>query len=131
MPLDQLFYHLVWSTKRRLPIISAELEACLFSAIRRKASGLGIQVFALNGWIDRLHLVASIPANLSVADAVGAMKGYLSFYLNYRGCSGSFYWQEEYGAFSLDRISRLKSLRYVEKKNTILRKPDLSGNGNM
>jgi putative transposase len=116
MPLCQLFFHLVWTTKNRLPLISDDVECTLFSAIRRKASGLRVQLFALHGWTDHLHLVASLPAELSVAKTIGAMKGYSSFCINHCGLAGSFYWQEEYGAFSLDRASLPLCIRYIENQ---------------
>ena len=33
MPYWRMFYHVVWATKRRLPLITAEVEAVLFPAV--------------------------------------------------------------------------------------------------
>ena len=49
MPFWQLFYHLVWSTKNREPLIIAEYEPLVYDLIVRKASSLGGKVFAIGG----------------------------------------------------------------------------------
>jgi putative transposase len=64
VPYCQLFYHLVWATKDRAPLLTAEVEPILHGLLRSKAVRLGAQVFALNGIEDHVHLIASIPPSL-------------------------------------------------------------------
>lgn len=117
MPQCKLFYHLVWTTKGRIPVLEAEIEAGIFLAIRKKASGLRLRIYALNGVHDHVHLVTSVPPKLSIANVVGEMKGYSSFCVNHHLIDGgSFYWQEEYGAFSLDQSSLSTCIGYVENQ---------------
>jgi REP element-mobilizing transposase RayT len=117
MPQYKLFYQLVWTTKNRIPVLEAEIETGIFLAIRKKASGLRLRIYALNGFRDHVHLVVSIPPRLSIANVVGEMKGYSSFHINHHGMGGgSFYWQEEYGAFSLDESSLSACIGYVENQ---------------
>ena len=49
MPFTRLYYHLVWSTKNRLPMIALEFELRLFPYLRLKAVDLNYKVPALNG----------------------------------------------------------------------------------
>jgi putative transposase len=117
MPYCELYYHIVWATKNRLPIISANIEPNIFSAIRRKALGLGMRVIAINGFSDHVHLVASVPSKVSIANVVGELKGYSSFRTNHSLPEfPSFYWQEEYGAFTLDQSSISACVQYVENQ---------------
>lgn len=44
MPYWQLFYHIVWSTKGREPLLTPDIEPFVFDFLRRKAIGLGATV---------------------------------------------------------------------------------------
>ena len=117
MPYWQLFYHLVWATKAREPLLTPEVEAFVYNALRAKAAGLGAVVFALNGIADHTHLVASVPPSVAVATFVGQVKAVASVKLNQSGISKvHFAWQEEYGAFSFDGKRLPYYVAYVEKQ---------------
>jgi putative transposase len=103
MPYWQLFYHLVWATKHREPLITPAVAADIYGFLRGKAIGLGATVFAVNGVADHVHLVVAIPPKIAVAMLVGQIKGLASAKANKAGLTSTpFYWQEEYGAFSFD-----------------------------
>jgi putative transposase len=117
MPYWQLFYHFVWATKGREPLLTPEVEAFVYNALRAKAAGLGAVVFALNGVADHTHLVASVPPSLAVATFVGQVKAVASVKLNQSGISTvRFAWQEAYGAFSFDGKRLPYYVAYVEKQ---------------
>ena len=101
MPYWQLFYHVVWATKNREPLLTARLEPVVHGFLRAKAVGLGAMVFALNGVEDHVHMVASIPPGIPVARFVGQVKAVASAKLNKSGLSvGRFSWQKvKVGAF--------------------------------
>jgi hypothetical protein len=67
MPYWQLFYHIVWTTKNREPLLSPELEPIVYGFLRGKATGLGAAIFALNGTVDHVHLITAIPPSLAVS----------------------------------------------------------------
>jgi REP element-mobilizing transposase RayT len=48
MPYWQLFYHIVWSTKDREPLLTPDVEPIIHGFLRSKAIGLEAVVFALN-----------------------------------------------------------------------------------
>ena len=108
----QLFYHIVWATKYREPTITPKREEALFNFIRSKAYALGGTVHALNGTVDHVHLVASIPPKIAIARFVGQVKGVSSARYNEevrQDLETRFYWQESYGIFSFDK----KRLPYI------------------
>ena len=49
MSFWRLYYHLVWSTKNREPLIQPKVEPRLFAYIVRKAAELECYVYAING----------------------------------------------------------------------------------
>src|SRR5512136_621128 len=100
MPYWQLFYHIVWSTKDRLPLLTPEVESVIYGFLRSKAIGLGATLFALNGTVDHVHMVTAIAPAIAVAKFIGQVKAVASTRFNKSGQSATpFFWQEEYGAF--------------------------------
>ena len=117
MSYHQLFYHLVWATKHRAPLITPDFEPALHSWIRAKAIDLGAMIFALNGMADHVHLVASIPPTLAVSKFVGQVKGASSARVNRSGSlSTTFAWQDRYGAFTFDKKRLSRVVAYVERQ---------------
>ncbi len=117
MPYWQLFYHIVWSTKDRLPLLTPDVEAIIHDLLRGKAVGLGATVFALNGVFDHVHLVVAIPPRIAVAKFIGQIKAVASTKFNKSRVSEvSFFWQEEYGVFSFDGKRLPNYIAYVERQ---------------
>ena len=115
MSFWRLYYHLVWATKNREPFITTELEPKLYSYLLKKAAELEIGVYALNGWVDHIHMVVSIPLKLAVADAVKNLKGASAHYLNHEGTlGGNFIWQRGYGALRVGERQKSIAIAYVE-----------------
>ena len=117
MPYWQLFYHIVWSTKDRLPLLTPEVEAVIYGFLRSKAIGLGATLFALNGTVDHVHMVTAIAPAIAVAKFIGQVKGVASTKFNKSGQSANpFFWQEEYGVFSFDGKRLPNYIAYVERQ---------------
>ena len=114
MPFWRTYYHLVWATKKRAPLIRPELEPQLYEYLRRKARGMGVRVYAINGWTDHVHVIVSIPPRLAVAAVVKRLKGASSHYLNRReGAEELFRWQRGYGALTLGERQLPRAIAYV------------------
>jgi putative transposase len=117
MPYWQLFYHLIWATKHREPLMAPAVAAEIHGFLRSKAIGLGATVFAVNGVADHVHLIVAIPPRIAVATFVGQIKGVASAKANKAGLTRTpFYWQEEYGAFSFDGKRLPNYIAYVERQ---------------
>ena len=117
MPYWQLFYHLVWSTKNRRPLLTPEIEPVIYGYLRAKATGLEATVFALNGVEDHVHMVVSIPPKVAVAKFIGQIKAVASTRYNQSGIGeATFAWQEEYGVFSFDGKRLPNYIAYVERQ---------------
>lgn len=83
MPYWRLYYHLIWATKGREPMLQPHLDAQLYPYLAAKAAAAGAIVYAVNGWIDHVHMVLAIPPSIAVADIVQRVKGASSHYLNH------------------------------------------------
>ena len=117
MPYWQLFYHIVWSTKDRLPLLVPQIELVIYGFLRSKAIGLGATLFALNGVADHVHMVAAVPPKIAVAKFIGQVKAVASTKFNKSGQGAApFFWQEEYGIFSFDGKRLPNYIAYVERQ---------------
>jgi putative transposase len=119
MPFWRLYYHLVWSTKNREPLIQPQVEHRLFGYLREKANQMGCEVYAINGWHDHVHVLVSIPPKHSVSDVVKNLKGASAFHINHDvpgPQDGWFGWQRGYGVFSLGERQIAVAEEYVARQ---------------
>ncbi len=114
MAFWRLYYHLVWATKNRQPLIDNQREARLYPYIVSKADSVNCIIHALNGTPDHIHLIVSIPPKIAVAEFVKRIKGSSSHYLNQTfPAPPQFAWQEGYGVFSLGSKQLDTGIAYV------------------
>ena len=72
--LTNLLFHVVFSTKDRLPLIDAELKPDLLAYIGGIVRELGGKLLAANGTADHVHLLLRLPPRLALADTVRVVK---------------------------------------------------------
>ena len=102
MPYWRLFYHIVFATKNREPLITPDIEDELHGYLTGKATSLGAIVYAVNGTEDHVHIVASVPPKIALSNFVGQIKGATSHHINHLpGRDGPLFdWQRGYGVLS-------------------------------
>ncbi len=114
MPYWQLYYHLIWATKDRHPLITANLEVELHRYLRGKGIDNGGIIHAVGGLEEHVHVVASIPPRIAVATYVGQLKGASSHWVNHiYKLPDYFQWQEGYGAISFGKRALPTVVEYV------------------
>jgi REP element-mobilizing transposase RayT len=115
MSFWRLYYHLIWATKDRLPLIEPDIEQRLYGYIIRKAMELETKIYAINGTSDHVHLIAAIPPKLAVAEVVKHFKGASAHDLNQAGRkNGTFVWQRGYGVLSVGERQKSIAIAYVQ-----------------
>ena len=112
MPYWRLYYHVVWTTRGRQPLITDGLEFVIHREIREAALRHAITVHAVGGTDDHVHVVVSIPPSMSVATAVGRLKGASSHAAN-AVVGAAFAWEAEYGVLSFAERSLTAVCGYV------------------
>jgi putative transposase len=116
-PWLQLYLHLVWATWDRLPLITPDVESRLFAALAAKARQLRCDPLAIGGVADHVHVLASLPATVTVASLVKELKGASSHLVTHEVTPGAeFRWQGGYGAFTLARRDVPLLRRYVTEQ---------------
>lgn len=113
----QLYYHFVWATRQRLPLLTPTVEEAVASYIRFKCGELGYKLHAINGASDHLHLLVELTPTILVADVAKNLKGASSHFINKEsGLGETLYWQDGYGVITLRQAETPKVARYIERQ---------------
>ncbi len=113
----RIFFHFVWGTRHRLPLITPEVETVIYPVIAEKARELGAGVYALNGTADHVHLALALPPRCAPADVIGQIKGRSSYVVTHQHHL-DFGWQSGYGVLSFGEKHLPWVIRYVENQKT-------------
>jgi len=118
MPYWRLFYHLIWATKGRAPLITSDaIERTLIGGMRDKAAELGAIVHAAGCADDHVHLGVSVPPSVGLATFAGQVKGASSHLLNQTlPLPQRFARQAEYGVVSFGEKQLPWVVEYVENQ---------------
>ena len=114
MSYTSLMYHIVFSTKGRMPIIPQEVlpRICEYmGGIIRKTGG---QMLTANGTADHIHIAAIGRPDVAVTKFIQLIKGNSSKWLHETFPElKALYWQEGYGAFTVSPSGLPKLLAYI------------------
>jgi REP element-mobilizing transposase RayT len=112
-----LLYHVVFTTKHRMPRLTAELQTVLYPYMGGIVSGFRGVLLEAGGMEDHVHLLLSLRPAPSVAEVVKNVKGGSSRWLNQRpGAGEPFAWQEGYGAFTVSPSQLETVRRYIQRQ---------------
>ena len=109
----RLYYHVVWATYGRLPLITGGIKKQVYGVVLQKARELGVVVHAIGGIEDHIHVVVSIPPKLAVAQCVKHFKGASARYVNEHSAHGTFKWQDGYGVLTFGGGAMKTVVSYV------------------
>jgi REP element-mobilizing transposase RayT len=122
-----VFVHMIWATWDRLPLLAGDVEASIHRAIGAKRAELDVELVAMGGIEDHIHLLIQLPSTLSIADAVKHIKGISGHLIAHKTHPQDFFrWQGSYAAFSvsvndLDMVANsIKRQREHHSANTLI-----------
>jgi putative transposase len=103
-PWTQLYLHLVWSTWDRHPFLVQGIRERVYECVQAECVELRVDVVAIGGIEDHVHLLVRVPTTIAPADLVKRVKGASSHRVNH-DVRPPFYfkWQGAYGAFSVSK----------------------------
>jgi REP element-mobilizing transposase RayT len=109
-----LHFHLIFSTKHRLPQITADLAPRLYAYIGGLLRSDDGCLIAAGGMPDHIHLLARLSKQTAVADALRVLKASSSKWVHEvfpNRCD--FAWQSGYGAFAVSYSNLAGVERYI------------------
>ena len=68
-------YHIVFAPKYRRQAVYGEIKADIGAILRKLCEQRGVEIIEAQACVDHIHMMVSIPPNLSVAQFVGYLKG--------------------------------------------------------
>ena len=109
-----LFIHIVFSTKKRVPFLKKEIRNELYKYINGIAKMKNFQIPIMNGTDDHIHILLLLKPNIYVSKAVQYIKSSSSKWIHERFPDlRVFSWQEGYGAFSVSTSQIKKIKKYI------------------
>jgi putative transposase len=108
------FTHVVFSTKDRRDLIPVEVQPRLAAYVVGIVRKRGLEVLAIGGTGNHLHIVMKLSPNTRLAEAVQKVKANSSRWLSELGIK--FEWQRGYGAFSVSPSMLRVVKAYVENQ---------------
>jgi putative transposase len=116
MPYWRLFYHVIWATKHRAPMVTDAMIGPITRAIEETARESGVTVFAVGVMPDHVHVLAQIPPTLTLSAIIGNWKGASSYAANSQvlGSPTKLAWQSGYGVLSVSERSFKQVRAYVQ-----------------
>ena len=108
------YYHIVWATKYRQPVITSLWETLIFETVKIKCTEQKCIVLAINGTQDHVHLAVSIPPQIAVAKFMATIKGTSSHEINKSFPLGEkFRWQTGYGVHTFGERALNTVIQYI------------------
>ena len=111
-----LYYHLVFSTKGREPVIAQAWRAKLHKYLAGTVEGLGAQCEIVGGTADHVHLLVKLRATHTLADFMRELKKASSTWVHEDLAERAFAWQEGYAAFTVSASAVDEVRRYIENQ---------------
>jgi REP element-mobilizing transposase RayT len=117
------YYHCVFSTKERRPLITPELQERLWPYLGGIARQNEMKAIEIGGVADHVHILLSLPSTLPIAKAMQLIKGGASKWVH-ESFPGHwlFGWQVKYGAFGVSVSLLDKTIQYIQTQSEHHRK---------
>ena len=97
------YIHIVFSTKYRQPLIHQPYEAELHSYLGGICKKLECHPLKIGGYTDHVHILCMLSKKIALMKLVEEVKSHSSKWFKTLDSSlQSFYWQDGYGAFSVN-----------------------------
>lgn len=111
-----LSYHVVFSTKDRVPAISLEWRDRVHGYLGGVLRNLECVPERIGGMADHVHLLIGSNATIRLTDVVRDIKAVSSRWVHEEIGLKPFAWQDGYGAFTVSPSHRAKVSRYIERQ---------------
>ncbi len=108
-----LHFHIVFSTKNRLPLIDLSWEQRLHEYLGGTAGGLDGFPQGIGGAQDHIHMLIGLKTTHCIATFVRELKKGASAWIHKELGISPFSWQEGYGVFSVSATARDQVKQYI------------------
>ena len=99
------YLHIVFSTKHRLALIDDVIENELHNYLGGICKNLECQPLKVGGFEDHIHILCMLSKKITLVKLMEELKSHSSKWIKNTGeAYHNFYWQDGYGAFSVNPV---------------------------
>lgn len=112
------YIHLIFSTKLRQPLIHPPVEAELHRYLGGICNNLECPVIAVGGYSDHVHILCMLSKKIPLMKLMEELKSHSSKWIKTKGLGyEKFYWQDGYGAFSVNPSEIDAVITYIHNQH--------------
>ena len=110
----QIYYHIIFATKERRPVLSDSRLDDLFRYINGITHKRSCRLYEINGVTDHLHLLAHLHPSICLADLIKEIKIGSGNWIRENSIFPNFHiWQDGYAAITVSPKDRAAIEKYV------------------
>lgn len=111
------YVHIVFSTKHRVPFIQEPVQPELYSYLGGICKRLECHPIKIGGHTDHIHILCMLSKKIALMKLLEEVKSHSSKWMKTIGEKlKEFYWQDGYGAFSVNPTEVDVVKRYIENQ---------------
>jgi len=116
--LVQNYLQIVFSTKHRQHLIHQPIESELHSYLGGICNKLECQVIKVGGFTDHIHILCMLSKKIALMKLMEELKSHSSKWIKTKGSAyQNFYWQDGYGAFSVNPAEIDVVINYISNQH--------------
>lgn len=111
------YVHIVFSTKYRQPLILESVEEELYNYLGGICKALECWPVKIGGYYDHIHILCLLSKKIALMKLLEEVKSHSSKWIKTKDDRlKHFYWQDGYGAFSVNPAQVNAVIRYIENQ---------------
>ena len=112
------YVHIIFSTKNREPFIHRNYEEELYKYLGGVCKAHNCTPIQVGGYVDHVHILCLISSRMTIAGLLEELKTDSSKWMKKQAVELSkFYWQDGYGAFSINPSQVDTVVNYIKKQH--------------
>lgn len=114
---SSLCYHIIFSTKNRIPYLNPEIEKRVWTYMGGIARKHNLRALQIGGFDDHIHALVIAPPKYSPSEIVQYLKGDSSKWIHEKFPTlANFTWQDGYGAFTVSKSNIASVIEYIKNQ---------------
>lgn len=109
------YLHIIFSTKHRQPLIQPPYDNDLYNYIGGICRSMESNPIRLGGHLDHVHILCMLSKKVALSDLIKGIKTRSSKWA--KTYNKEFYWQEGYGAFSVNPTQIDDVVEYINSQH--------------
>ena len=111
------YVHIIFSTKHREPLILPQIEDELYKYLGGICKQMECTSIRIGGYLDHVHILCMLSKKIALMKLLEEMKSHSSKWMKTKGIMfKNFYWQNGYGAFSVNPAQVDWVIAYIENQ---------------